>query len=130
LLHQHGDIVVIFTHVQDVLPPLPWRALAISPLRVAVDERTGGGIVLSYPCQLIAPSKERTCLGPLLGGAGLEETTAPGQGMAVQQISVLDRTARHPNDNLHVAALREDRELILRNIGGAANVGTVVSFRA
>lgn len=109
-LHQHGNVVWPRARIQ-LVPPFPlWRRI----LGVC-----GLPAVLADPRQFVTAGEQRLRPRPLVGRARLEKAAASRQGVAVQQVSVLDGACA--DQDLDVAAVGEDGEFILRQIraGGA-----------
>lgn len=109
-LHQHGNVVWPRAGIQLVPPFLPRRR----NLRVCCLPA-----VLTDARQFVTAGEQRRRPRPLDRRARLEEAAASRQGVAVQQVSVLDSACA--DQDLDVAAVGEDGEFILRLIraGGA-----------
>lgn len=133
-LDQHGNVAGAGAGIQLVPPPPPGGARAAPYGRAVVAAgHRGRPAVLADAGELIA-GRQGAGARPFGGGAGLEEAGASGEGVAMEQVSVLDRgvTGRAfagAHDNLDVAAVREDGEVVLRRVRRAARVRTVVALR-
>ncbi len=128
--------------VQLVAPPPPRRWRRRPPAATAAAAAALAAGVLADAGELGAGGEEGAIrgggarrlgqgvgAGPLAAGAGLEEAGAAGEGVAVEQVAVLV-AGRDADDDVDVARVGEDGELVERHVRDAAGVAAVVAARA